>query len=53
MGFFAKRSLWGSFSVEDGIKELIAALEQDLFSDKNFRRNFYGNHEIIFPLAKI
>jgi len=34
------------FSVEDGIKELIRALDQNLFDDAETRANFYGNYEI-------
>jgi len=34
------------FSVEDGIKELIRALDQNLFEDAETRANFYGNYEI-------
>ena len=34
------------FSVEDGIQELIRALDQNLFDDAETRANFYGNHEI-------
>lgn len=36
-------------TVEDGIRELIAALEQDLFADVDARVNFYGNYEIAYP----
>ena len=34
------------FSVEDGIQELIRALDQNLFDDAETRANFYGNYEI-------
>lgn len=34
------------FSVEDGIQELIRALDQNLFDDAETRTNFYGNYEI-------
>lgn len=34
------------YSVEDGIKELIRALDQNLFEDAETRANFYGNYEI-------
>ena len=34
------------FSVEDGIQELIRALDQNLFDDADTRANFYGNYEI-------
>ncbi|MGJ3259927.1 MAG: NAD-dependent epimerase/dehydratase family protein [Rhodospirillales bacterium] len=37
------------YTVEDGIRELIAALEQDLFADVDARANFYGNYEIAYP----
>ena len=48
----SKLNFFPCFSVEDGIKELIAALEQDLFSDQDFRPNFYGNYAITFPPEK-
>jgi len=34
------------YSVEDGIIELIRALDQNLFEDAETRANFYGNYEI-------
>ncbi len=37
------------YTVEDGIRELIAALDQDLFADADARVNFYGNYEITYP----
>lgn len=37
------------FTVEDGIRELIAALDQNLFGDTETRANFYGNYEIDYP----
>ena len=39
------------FTVEDGIRELIAALREDLFADAETRQNFYGNYEITYPVA--
>jgi len=38
------------FSVEDGIKELIRALDQNLFDDAKTRANFYGNYEIDYQI---
>ncbi len=37
------------YSVEDGIQELLRALEQNLFADAGARPNFYGNYEIDYP----
>lgn len=37
------------FTVEDGVRELIAALDQNLFDDAETRPNFYGNYEIDYP----
>ena len=37
------------YSVEDGIRELLKALEQNLFADAEARPNFYGNYEIDYP----
>lgn len=37
------------FTVEDGVRELIAALDQKLFIDVETRPNFYGNYEIDYP----
>lgn len=34
------------FTLEDGIRELIAAMRQSLFLDIDQPRGFYGNHEI-------
>jgi nucleoside-diphosphate-sugar epimerase len=36
------------YSVEDGIQELLKALEQKLFADATTRPNFYGNYEITY-----
>lgn len=38
------------YTVEDGIRELIQALDQDLFADVDDRTNFYGNYEISYPV---
>jgi nucleoside-diphosphate-sugar epimerase len=35
-----------AYSVPDGIKELIGAMEQHVFDRVNERRNFFGNYEI-------
>lgn len=37
------------YSVEDGIRELLTALDQNLFADVESRSNFYGNYEITYP----
>lgn len=37
------------FTVEDGVRELIFALDQKLFQDVESRNNFYGNYEINYP----
>lgn len=37
------------YTVEDGVRELIDALDQDLFADVDARTNFYGNYEIEYP----
>lgn len=34
-------------TVPDGIRELVAALEQNMFAEVDARPNFYGNHEIV------
>ncbi|MCK9208682.1 MAG: NAD(P)-dependent oxidoreductase [Salinivirgaceae bacterium] len=34
------------FSAEDSIKQIISAVENNLFTDIESRRNFYGNYEI-------
>ena len=36
-------------TVIDGIEELVAALENGLFSNADARRNFHGNYEISYP----
>lgn len=38
------------YSVEDGIRELLGALEQDMFADAEARANFYGNYELNYPV---
>ena len=37
------------FTVEHGVRELLGALEQNLFDDAETRANFYGNYEITYP----
>jgi nucleoside-diphosphate-sugar epimerase len=37
------------FTVRDGIKELIDAINEQLFSRVDETRNFYGNYEIAYP----
>jgi len=39
------------YTVRDGIRELIEALERGRFADVEARPNFYGNCEIAYPLA--
>ncbi len=41
------------YSVEDGIRELLVALEQDLFADAEVRANFYGNYELNYPVDNV
>ena len=36
-----------SWSVNDGIKELINFLENGLYNDVEIDKNFYGNYQII------
>ena len=40
------------YSVEDGVRELLKALEQNLFADAGARANFYGNYEIAYPIPE-
>lgn len=37
------------FTVRDGIRELIKALDDRMFADVDSRPNFYGNYEISYP----
>lgn len=37
------------YTVRDGIRELIEALERSMFADVDSRPNFYGNYEISYP----
>ena len=37
------------YTVKDGIRELIGALEKNAFADVDSRPNFYGNYEIAYP----
>jgi nucleoside-diphosphate-sugar epimerase len=39
------------YTVRDGIDELLAALEQNAFTDVDERPNFYGNFEIDYPAS--
>lgn len=40
-----------SFTVTDGVKELIKGLGQHLFDDVQARRTFYGNYELAYPVV--
>jgi nucleoside-diphosphate-sugar epimerase len=38
-----------AYSVQDGIDEIIWALDNRLFDDVDARRNYYGNYELTYP----
>ena len=55
VSFDKVKSLLGfkpDYTVLDGVNELISALENNLFHDVSFNRNYYGNYQINYPINK-